>query len=274
MRVIDSKGFTTLTHSCGCTKHYHSNCEFVFILNGSATNVVNGHSEQIVEGDIVFINKNSSHSITENAKPYRHRDLYVSVDDLKAICINTFNQDFFDYLISNDDGVRITLTRNHFLEIAETLEELEIFYSLHSDPKLKQHAVSCIKSVIINLLGIIYKRLYCGIVDTKTWITDFIQSIQTPEVFTMKINEIIALSHYSRTYFCNLFKEMYKLSFKDYLHKLKINYAKTLLKSTDKSVAAIAYECGYETQSHFTQFFKKLTGTTPLAYRKSKELSV
>lgn len=270
MRLINTKSFTTLTHSCGCTKHKHSNCEFVFIIEGVATNTVNGHSQQVCKGDIFFISQTSSHSIIESVKPYRHRDVYISADDLKKICEDVFTLTFYDYLMSNEHGIKLTISENYFLEITKTFEELEILYNLYTDFNSKSNIVSCIKANIINLLGLIYKQVYWGIINTKTWITDFVQKIQQPEIFTMKINEIIALSHYSRTYFCNLFKATYNLPFKDYLQKLKINYAKVLLNTTDKEISAIANDCGYETQSHFTQFFKKITGTTPLAYRKNK----
>lgn len=44
--------------------------------------------------------------------------------------------------------------------------------------------------------------------------------------------------------------------------------AKQMLKSTDKSVAQIGEELSFGSASAFIRFFKRHTGTTPLAYRK------
>lgn len=46
------------------------------------------------------------------------------------------------------------------------------------------------------------------------------------------------------------------------------NEAKTMLKHTDMSIADIAYSLGFEYPNYFNNFFKKNTGTTPLAYRR------
>lgn len=44
--------------------------------------------------------------------------------------------------------------------------------------------------------------------------------------------------------------------------------AKAMLRHTDWSIADIGYSLGFEYPNHFNNFFKKNTGTTPLAFRK------
>ena len=46
-----------------------------------------------------------------------------------------------------------------------------------------------------------------------------------------------------------------------------LNKTKELLR-TDKTVQEIAYELGFSSQAHLTNFFKKLTGNTPTNFRK------
>ncbi len=48
-----------------------------------------------------------------------------------------------------------------------------------------------------------------------------------------------------------------------------IGEAKALLHHTDWDVAAIGYSLGFEYASYFNNFFKKHTGSTPLAFRKA-----
>lgn len=52
----------------------------------------------------------------------------------------------------------------------------------------------------------------------------------------------------------------------DYL----ISESKVMLNSTDKTVQEIAYALGFNSQSHFAKFFKKIEGITPSNYRKNQ----
>lgn len=54
-------------------------------------------------------------------------------------------------------------------------------------------------------------------------------------------------------------------------HRIAMEGKRQLLK-TDKIAKEIAYELGFQDQSHFSRFFKKETGLPPSKYRKKKEL--
>ena len=50
--------------------------------------------------------------------------------------------------------------------------------------------------------------------------------------------------------------------------EVRIGAACRLLIEEEKNIAEVAYECGYNTISHFNQQFKQVTGKTPMEYRK------
>ena len=54
----------------------------------------------------------------------------------------------------------------------------------------------------------------------------------------------------------------------EYVLSLRIQEAQRLLSTTDSTIGEIALAIGFYDQSHFTKRFRKLTGMTPLAYRK------
>ncbi|MBX7151844.1 chromate resistance protein [bacterium] len=58
------------------------------------------------------------------------------------------------------------------------------------------------------------------------------------------------------------------LSFGEYIRKLRIEKAITLLGNPQYSLAEIAYLTGFSDQSHFNRIFKKHTGENPSVYRK------
>ena len=61
------------------------------------------------------------------------------------------------------------------------------------------------------------------------------------------------------------------LSFGDYIRKLRIEKATTLLKGSQYSLAEIAYITGFSDQSHFNRIFKKNLGITPSQYRRKNQ---
>jgi DNA-binding LacI/PurR family transcriptional regulator/AraC-like DNA-binding protein len=53
------------------------------------------------------------------------------------------------------------------------------------------------------------------------------------------------------------------------IRRVRVNNARHYLSSTNASIAEVAGMCGFNQQSKFTIFFKRETGMTPMAYRKS-----
>lgn len=72
-------------------------------------------------------------------------------------------------------------------------------------------------------------------------------------------------SHVSR-----MFKSELGMPPHQYLMRLRVNKAKTLLAKTSMSIAEIAYGCGFSHQEHLSRLFRRFTDTSPAAYRKSK----
>ena len=53
----------------------------------------------------------------------------------------------------------------------------------------------------------------------------------------------------------------------EYLSRLRMERAKTLLRKTDSKVIDIAFECGFSSSQYFANTFKHATGMTPSEYR-------
>ena len=76
----------------------------------------------------------------------------------------------------------------------------------------------------------------------------------------------------SRSGFGILFPQHTGTTFKRYLTKRRIEYAVTLLRSTDLTVQQIASMCGYKDISTFYRNFTKVTGSSPSAIRMPQDL--
>jgi AraC family transcriptional regulator len=55
----------------------------------------------------------------------------------------------------------------------------------------------------------------------------------------------------------------------EYQQRLQVRAACELLRTPEWPLAAIAAECGFADQSHFTRLFRRMTGTTPARFRQA-----
>lgn len=69
-------------------------------------------------------------------------------------------------------------------------------------------------------------------------------------------------------YFSRAFRKETGMGYKEYVLKLKMEYAGKLLTHTELSVTTIASKVGYGNYNNFTQMFRKVVGVTPTEYRK------
>ena len=85
---------------------------------------------------------------------------------------------------------------------------------------------------------------------------------------SISLDDMIKNVHISKYHFIRCFRRAMGITPYSYLTNYRINMSKTLLRSTDKSVAAIAELCGFLDTSNFITQFKKHTGQKPSQYRK------
>ncbi|TLG81430.1 PocR ligand-binding domain-containing protein [Vagococcus zengguangii] len=85
----------------------------------------------------------------------------------------------------------------------------------------------------------------------------------------LDLTTLASLCNLSPSYLSRLIKEEFGEPFTKVYTKLKISWAKKLLKTTDLPINQISDELGYVEPSYFVRTFKKVTGMTPLKYRKN-----
>lgn len=73
---------------------------------------------------------------------------------------------------------------------------------------------------------------------------------------------------YSVAYFSRTFHSLLGISFRDYLCRKRIAFAKRLLiEQPNTKIAVIALQCGYKDLSYFNRIFKKKVGISPGKYK-------
>lgn len=76
----------------------------------------------------------------------------------------------------------------------------------------------------------------------------------------------------SRRGLTSYFREITGHSRQSWIRKLRIGHARRLLETTERSIEAVAFECGYNDLSHFYRCFKMDAGKSPKNYRAKHRL--
>lgn len=97
--------------------------------------------------------------------------------------------------------------------------------------------------------------------------------IKIEEIFTnknLKVSELSLLVGITEKELSLYIHEHFRMSFSDYINKLRIEKVKILLNTEDQkkyTLLAIAENAGFSSKSSFNSVFKKMTGLTPTQYK-------
>ena len=94
-----------------------------------------------------------------------------------------------------------------------------------------------------------------------------------PAYLSFNIGEPLSVAQMARranlspSRFSAVFRQHFGLSPHQYLVRLRIEHAQSLLTTTDLPLRAIASSCGFADEHHFSKAFKRIVGVSPGVYR-------
>ncbi|HMU05161.1 MAG TPA: AraC family transcriptional regulator, partial [Saprospiraceae bacterium] len=93
----------------------------------------------------------------------------------------------------------------------------------------------------------------------------FIESNLQEKLFIEQIADQVAVGRRS---FERRFKSATGNTVLEYIQRVKIEAAKRNFESTSMNISEVMYKVGYNDEKSFRSTFKKVTGVTPIAYKK------
>ena len=94
---------------------------------------------------------------------------------------------------------------------------------------------------------------------------NYIADHSAEDISQSHVSKVIGLSPY---YFSKLFKEYTQMSFPEYISRIRVQNAVTLLSDNHLSVTECAFMSGFQSTTTFNKVFRELTGCTPREFRK------
>lgn len=206
--------------------------------------------------------ENLIQAIENNENESCYRIIDEIFDNLKFEYINpkviTVGLNYFVYevvnLILKMNGDTECFIKNSLLVNFDTKE-----LTLH---ETKNSITEFIK-MSINYLNELRRSQSSGIVDrVQKYIDDNYHE-------NINLKSVAAHFYINSAYLGQVFKKKFGMCFVDYLHSIRIQKAKELLKTTDMKVYQIAIEVGYKDTDYFIAKFEKIVGRTPFQFRKN-----
>jgi AraC-like DNA-binding protein len=148
---------------------------------------------------------------------------------------------------------------------------------IHTEFRSDHHLGSHAALLRLQLLLIFLERLEsaAGPAHTTTslpapsWLSPILSDIDHKLRSGLSLPDLAQQAAVSPAHFSRAFKRYTGMTLTDYVLARRVIMAKEHLVQGDETMAAVADACGFDSLPHFYRQFKKLTGTTPAAYRRT-----
>jgi len=246
-------------------EHDHDFFEIFLVFGGSALHYVNGASQNLNEGSLVFIRPDDVHFYErDHEADCQIINIAFSRHDCTKLFEYLDNPALYELLMKPKYPVYIELPHNEMFSFISKFQKL--YTLLHYDKKAIRAEL---KKMIMDLVSCFQYKLGHDEADTiPSWLESLIYKMQYKENFTAGLPKMLELAAKTHEHLCRELKKFYGKTPTEYINELRLNYAKNLLCSTDINITDICYESGFENLSHFYHLFKSRFGASPAVYRK------
>lgn len=86
---------------------------------------------------------------------------------------------------------------------------------------------------------------------------------------SIELEQVVEHVHVSRFYFCKLFKKVTGMTLTEYVARVRVEKAKTLLLDPSLRISEVVFAAGFGSIPQFNSVFKRYAGMSPSEYRAS-----
>jgi AraC-like DNA-binding protein len=246
--------------------HYHPEYELTLITSGNGKRFVGDSYQDFTSGDLVLVGTNFPHTWVSEVIDSR----------LSSAVVIQFSWNLVEPLLELPEFQSIKKMLTHANR------------GLHFPPKQADGLVTKISKLtekkgvekISNLLMVLSElaeRKAAFLSSAKfepaiggkneKRINTVCEYIQKNSAKKFTLGQIAQLIHLSESAFCKFFKRLTGKTFSDYVNEVRIGHSCKMLVDTDKPIAAVAWENGFESLTYFNRVFLKKKKMRPKEFR-------
>lgn len=273
---------TVISRKQGNVKlHSHDCFELAYITEGSTTHTLDGITETVHKGAYYIIDHGSVHGYTNSENIHIVNCLFLaeiidasltncnSFDALMRVCMIHYYKQYLgltpvNRIFYDEDGTILKLLREMEIEYANR----KIGYQEVFRGKLLEILILTMRKVVEQYSDVPIEKITDSAI-----IREAIHYFKANYQDKALLSTFCEKHHYNLQYISRRFKQETGLTTLEYLQKIRIEKACTLLSGSKLTIREVAQKTGYDDIKFFNRVFHKLVGMTPGEYRKQSNQS-
>lgn len=258
-------------------KHFHPEYEIFYILEGTRQFFFGNRYFTASKGDLIIIDSNMIHMTKSDETDEGHNRiiLYITPEALERLDTAYLQMNLKRFLHEHYGIYHLTKQQHE--------QFMDLYYLFKSEARsCRKYYVRSIELAVAQYLLHLHRDLEKIPASAVFYETDerFEHVYAIADYLSTHLDQDVSLDSLSgrfflsRYYICRVFKKVTGYNIKEFVNIHRINWAKYLLETTDKSIALIAETVGYKSTTHFERIFKDYMNMSPLKYRRTQNLYV
>ena len=238
--------------------HWHDCFEIEFVLEGKATQVLNGEKYDMSAGTLYMLNPTDFHSVkSDGAEVY---NIMFSEEVL--------DEEVLQKILGVEKNIVFTLSDREDVNMKFMMSQM--LYEFDNDSEFSD---LLIKNYMECLLMMILRKCEFGKEQKRDSENDSVRKallyIHSRFRENPTLVQVAEIAGFNKNYFSGLFHQTTGKTYKEYLNALKLEHSKKLVITSNLPITEICYASGYNSLTNFLRVFKNQYGVSPAAMRKS-----
>jgi len=243
--VVDFMRFNEKSEVWGVIPHSHNYYELIFFLHGNAQISLGERSLYATFSDVILYPPRQSH--TEHLQIRHKQEIY---------CLQ--------FRATGLSAPGVVHQQDRRQEIKALLDGMFAEYGHDRDPEILSRYLKLLALVLV-------RDHFRG--DAPAHPIDYCMMYMRHNLARdITIEQLSELIHVSRSHLNKLFVQRSGMTPMQYLLEIRIDAAKSLLMTTNQSVASIAADVGFHSPKYFSSIFHRATGLSPREFRNAEGL--
>jgi len=252
--------------------HWHEFYELEFIISGNGIHKINGIVSSLQRGSTFLLTPADFHEVIPAHGEVMELVNVKFSDDVISWELRTLLFQQGSTLMMNLSSTEATIMEADVLRLLEETSQKLLGAGIVVQGTLNRILIALLRTKLQS--GSIKKEY----INTISTISPWEQELQKSLVYInhhfrepLMLADVAKTSSFSCNYFSECFHKTMGCTFKGYLIKLRLQFAKSLLMNSKLPVTEISGASGFSSLPHFLRTFKKSFGQSPIEYRKNQK---